>query len=97
MYPMLGPATFLTDGAGGLGWVPQFARSRLFWAGFSLSFAILAWNMLNFFEPLIPRIPILGSWFSMARGFPYTFHTRINFLTIGFAYFANVSVLFIAQ
>ena len=91
---MLGPATFLTDGAGGLGWVPQFARSRLFWAGFSLSFAILAWNMLNFFEPLIPRIPILGSWFSMARGFPYTFHTRINFLTIGFAYFANVSVLF---
>jgi hypothetical protein len=30
----------------------------------------------------------------VARGFPYTLHTRINLLTVGFSYFANVSVLF---
>lgn len=93
VYPMLGPAMYLTEEREG-GWIPHFAQSRLFWAGFGVSFAILGWNILSFFEPLIPRIPILGSWFSMARGFPYTFHTRINFLTVGFAYFANVSVLF---
>jgi len=92
VYPMLQPALVLTEE--GVGWLPQFASGRLFWAGFAVSFGILSWNVLHFFEPLIPQIPLQGSWFSIARGFPYTLHTRINFLTIGFAYFANVSVLF---
>jgi hypothetical protein len=94
IYPILSPALVLTRTDQEVGWLPGFTRSPLFWAGCAISFSTLAWNMLNYFEPVIPRIPVLGSWFSLARGFPYTFHTRINFFTVGFAYFANVGVLF---
>ncbi|HCR16519.1 MAG TPA: hypothetical protein DIU35_03465 [Candidatus Latescibacteria bacterium] len=94
IYPILSPALELTRTDDEPGWLPGFMRSPLFWVGFAISFCTLAWNIMNYFEPLIPRIPILGSWFSLARGFPYTFHTRINFFTVGFAYFANIGVLF---
>ena len=94
VYPLLNPALELARSADGRSVWPGFARSHLFWAGFGVSFGVLAWNILNFFEPSIPAIPVQGSWFSMARGFPYTLNTRINFFTIGFAYFANVGVLF---
>ena len=93
VYPMLIPAQELTRLDEQPSILPPFARSTLFWTGFSIAFGILGWNVLCFFHTSLPRIPIQGHWFSMARGFPNTFHTRINFFTIGFAYFANVEVL----
>ena len=75
VYPMLRPALEMAEGVDGRFLLPPFARSHLFWAGFGIAFGIFAWHMIYFFEPLVPRIPILGSWFSIARGFPYTFHT----------------------
>ena len=94
VYPMLSPALQLTQSADGERLWPGFARSGIFWIGFAISFGTIAWNAISYFLPLVPRIPVQGHWFSMARGFPYTFNTRINFFTVGFSYFANVGVLF---
>ena len=93
VYPMLIPAQELTRLDAEPGFIPPFGRSRLFWAGFGISFGILGWNILGFFNEGLPTISIQGEWYSLARGMPYTLRTRTNFFTIGFAYFANVEVL----
>jgi len=71
---------------------PSLLRNRLFWAGAAVSFAILAWNMLSYFSPTIPQIPLKNRWFGIARGFP-GLEWRLNFFVLGFAYFANLDVL----
>jgi hypothetical protein len=93
VYPMLIPAQELTRLDETSSFLPPFARSRIFWAGFAIAFGFLGWNVVCFFNSSLPRLPIQGHWFAIARGFPNTFYTRVNFFTIGFAYFANVEVL----
>ena len=73
--------------------LPALFRGGLFWAGFGIGFGILAWNMLGYFWPLVPGIPIMGEWVVFAKHFPRV-NTRINFLTVGLAYFANLNILF---
>ncbi len=93
-YPLVDVAVGLVSGAEDRhGILPPFARGRLFWAGFAVSFGILSWNILATFQPIVPAIPILGRWFPFARDFP-SVHTRVNFFTVGFAYFANPHALF---
>ena len=41
----------------------------------------------------MPKIPIAGQWVVFVRSFPRV-NTRINFLTVGLAYFANLNILF---
>jgi hypothetical protein len=91
-YPMLGPPVSLADAAdaparSGLFW------TRLFWVGFALVFTIKAWNIISYFVPGFPRIWLGRQWFYFARYFPPQ-HTGVNFFTIGFAYFANIDLLF---
>jgi hypothetical protein len=70
-----------------------FWHDRLFWIGLTVPLAILSWNYLVFIYPLLPFINTAGRWIALARGFP-SFRTRVNFFTLGFAYLANLEVLF---
>lgn len=75
------------------GILPAFARSKLFWFGFAVPFGIICWNMINYFEPAWPRIPV-GQWQSLllARGFQPLL-VKINFFVMCFAFFTPLNVL----
>jgi hypothetical protein len=73
--------------------LPDAFRGAHFWSGFCVSCGIICWNMLTYFWPLVPKIPITGKWIVFVRNFP-RINTKINFLTAGFAYFANLNILF---
>ena len=89
-YPVLGPPVALAaDAPKGEG----ILHNRLFWIGCGLIFFVKAWNILSYFNPGIPIIWLGQQWFYFARFYPPQ-HTGVNFFTIGFAYFANVDVLF---
>ena len=91
-YPILGPPVAMASAAdaprgGGI------LRNRVFWAGCLLIFFVKGWNILSYFSPGIPIIWLGQQWFYFARFYPPQ-HTGVNFFTIGFAYFANVELLF---
>lgn len=91
-YPVLGPPVALSSAAN----APKgegILHNRLFWIGCGLIFFVKAWNILSYFNPGIPIIWLGQQWFYFARFYPPQ-HTGVNFFTIGFAYFANVDVLF---
>ena len=67
--------------------------NRVFWIGAAIPLSILAWNMVSYFSPGFPLIRLGHGWMSMGAYFP-RMHIRFNFYTVGFAYFANVDVLF---
>jgi hypothetical protein len=91
-YPILGPPVALAAAASARPGEGIF-NNRLFWIGCGLIFFIKAWNILSYFNPGIPIIWLGQQWFFFARFFPPQ-HTGVNFFTIGFAYFANVDLLF---
>lgn len=91
-YPVLGPPVELASAAD----APKregILYNRLFWIGCGLIFFVKAWNIMSYFNPGIPIIWLGQQWFYFARFYPPQ-HTGVNFFTIGFAYFANVDVLF---
>ncbi|MDP6775878.1 MAG: hypothetical protein QGI83_03840 [Candidatus Latescibacteria bacterium] len=73
--------------------LPASLRGGLFWLGFAVSFGVIGWNILNYFWPVIPKLPWGIRWSVFVKGYP-RFNTGINFYTAGFAYFANLSILF---
>ncbi|NQT54074.1 hypothetical protein HQ576_18610 [bacterium] len=91
VFPLLEPILDMTQGSGRA--LPGFLRNRLFWVGFAVSFGVIGWNVLSYFDAQFPQIPVAGSYVSVLRGFR-PIDTRINFFTLGFAYFAPVDVLF---
>lgn len=93
VYPLVSVAADLVTPAGDGRGLPGLMRGRLFWAGFALTFGVLFWNILTYFSPLFPPVPIQGQWAVFIRSVP-RIHTKINFLTMGFAYFASLDILF---
>jgi len=73
---------------------PEFLRNRLFWIGAALPLFVILWNCIGYFWPTFPQMNfIYGRWYRFNRWFP-PFYTRVNFFVIGFAYFANLDVIF---
>ena len=64
-----------------------------YWIGFGLTLSLMLWNTLTFFWQILPEINLSLPFFYFARGFPPIF-PRFNLYIMGFAYFANVDVLF---
>lgn len=91
-YPLVAVTEELVAGSDEPGLLPAFMRGKLFWFGFAISFGVLGWNILSYFPFGVPEIPVTGRWFQLGRDFP-TIQTRLNFFTIGFAYFANPDIL----
>lgn len=69
-YPLAEMTTELVRGAGEGPLLPRFARSGLFWMGFSVPFVTLCWNVACRFSPNMPEIPSELPPLVMAPGFP---------------------------
>ena len=95
VYPLAQVAADMAGDAREGGPFPGFMRTRAFKFGFAAATLVMTWNMMSHFAPGFPEIPlgIPSRWTSFFKGFP-SLHTTINFYTIGFAYLANLDVLF---
>lgn len=71
---------------------PAFMQGKLFWIGFIIPLFIALWNIIGYFSPLFPTIPLRNS-IGIARDFP-DIRLYIFFPLIGFAYLINLDVSF---
>ncbi len=92
-YPLVGVTLDIIEGSDGRRLLPVFMQSRLFWSGFAVAFGTLGWNVIGYFAPATPLVPLRGTMFSFASGFPGVYTLKSAF-AIGFAYFANLEILF---
>ena len=79
-------------------WPPPFMRNRLFLIGFLVGLGIISWNIIRYFVPGFPRLPLasglhLSAPLYIGRG-ALGIQTKMNLYMIGFAYFASLEVLF---
>jgi len=79
----------------GQGRLPAFMANRVFWVGLSIPVFATAWNIISFFQPTFPRIPIFhgAHYVQIARGFP-NLRTKVNLFVMGFAFLTPLEVLF---
>ncbi len=93
-YPLLTPTVTLTEGLTPGSFWSDTVRSRLFWGGFAIAFAIGTWNYFSFAFPTVPRLPsfLLGRWFPLGRYAPPLW-TKLNLYTVGFGYFVDLDIL----
>lgn len=78
--------------------LPDLFRSRFFQVGFIASLFVICWNLLNWFSPMIPKVPLIATYTSfpqliIARGFP-AIHAKLDVFVIGFAFLTRMDVLF---
>lgn len=88
-YPILHPAGDLAEAEAKV----PLLQNRFFMFGAAIPLAIIMWNILGYFSPGFPGIRLGPGWMAMGQYFP-RIHVSFNFYTVGFAYFANVDVLF---
>ena len=91
-YPLLEPVRELSAEPAS-GRVAGVVRSPLFLIGAAVPLALMAVEVVGFFWPTFPTPQLhRAHYFYFARDFP-PINTKVNFYTIGFAYFANLNVL----
>jgi hypothetical protein len=90
-YPLVEVGRMLSDTAPD-GVLSRILRSRLFWIAFGLVMVIKMWNVIGYFSPGLPRIPIEGGRFTPVRDYPQLIK-RFSPYAIGFGYFAPTDVL----
>ncbi|MBT4139976.1 MAG: hypothetical protein HOE48_18810 [Candidatus Latescibacteria bacterium] len=75
---------------------PDIFYTPLFWLGAAVPFSLLAWKSLSWFYPLLPILDVFpnAGKFYFTRYSPHIQIEPMNCFTIGFAYFANLQVLF---
>jgi hypothetical protein len=69
-YPLAEMTSELIRGAEDRPRLPRFARSGLFWVGFSIPFGMLAWNVGCTFSPTLPPLPSELPPITLANDFP---------------------------
>jgi hypothetical protein len=79
---------------------PPLANNRLFWVGFAIPILIICWNIVGYFLPDFPKIPITRAgggvtFLQINRYIPSRyFYIGIHFFIMGFAYWTSLEVLF---
>lgn len=93
VYPLAAVAVEMTEGVEGR--LPEFTRGRLFWGGAIFAFLLFAWNAVSWFIPAFPGVSALpyAGYYRVLTYSPGIYIQPFQFLTIGFAYFANTEVL----
>ncbi|MCZ6636003.1 MAG: hypothetical protein O7G87_21610 [bacterium] len=76
--------------------LPRLMRSKMFWFGAAVAFALFAWNTLSWFYPSVPGIAAYphAGYYRFSRHSPGLYIKPFQFYTIGFAYFADLQLLF---
>ena len=97
-YPLARMPMLLVGRSRGRGWLPDVARSRLFWIGAAVPFGIVCWNIVSWFAPGFPTLPLLERFavfpqIQFARGFP-ALHAKVDFFVMSFAYLTSTEILF---
>lgn len=91
-FPMADIPLLLIGRQSGKGRSPGWMRERLFWVGAGVPFAIIAWNTLNWFNPLFPRFTLTQDGAAISF-FGIGYSTKLDFFTLGLAYFAPLQIL----
>lgn len=92
-YPLMELPRQLISTPEGSAW-PGFVRKKVFWVGFGIPFFIVMWNVVTYFTPAFPPIPMdLSGNIQFGRAFPAV-NTNINYAIVGFTYFVNLDVSF---
>ena len=65
-YPLLHAATDLAEAEN----KTPLMKNRIFWIGAAISFFILAWNIIYYFNPGFSRIRLGPGWMNMGSYFP---------------------------
>lgn len=76
--------------------LPRFIKQKLFWFGVAFALALFVWNSLSWFYPAVPSMGVFpyAGYFRFVRDSPGLYVKPFQFYTIGFAYFANLQLLF---
>ena len=92
-FPLMELPRQLISTPEGSAW-PGFVRKKVFWIGFGIPFFIVMWNVVTYFTPAFPPIPMdLSGNIQFGRAFPAV-NTNINYAIVGFTYFVNLDVSF---
>ena len=96
VYPLAAVPMEMAEGASTRSALPDFMRGRLFWFGAALAFLLFAWHATSWFFHGMPGIRFFphAGYFRFTRYSPGVYIQPLQFYTIGFAYFANLQVLF---
>ena len=75
---------------------PDVMRQKLFWVAALAALALFVWESLSWIFPGVPDVGVLpsGGVFRFTRYSPAVNVRPLQFYTLGFAYFANLEVLF---
>ena len=92
MFPMADIPLLLIGRSSAGSRFPGWVCSRLFWWGAAIPFLIIAWNTLNWSNPLFPHIGPTQDG-SAITVFRVAYSTKVDFFTFGLAYFAPLQIL----
>ena len=91
-YPMMIPIQILVGDRKEL-MTASSGKIPLFWVGFAISFGILGWNVLTFFNEYLPDIDLRQGWVKLVKNGINVYTSQLNLLTLGLSYFASVEIL----
>ncbi|NOZ20803.1 MAG: hypothetical protein GXP25_06910 [Planctomycetes bacterium] len=93
-YPLVQIPLALIEGSASRGRIlPPFARSGAFWFGAAVPFFMICWNMIHYFYPTVPQVPIgKWRWLRLWKGFPPIL-AKVNIFVMAFAFFTPLDVL----
>ena len=96
VFPMVEVPIELARNADSERLFPDVMRQKLFWGAALAALALFVWESLSWIFPGVPDVGVLpsGGVFRFTRYSPAVNVRPLQFYTLGFAYFANLEVLF---
>ena len=96
VYPLVAVPLEMVRDADSDRLLPEFMQSKLFWGPAALAFGLFAWKSISWFLPALPDITVIPSagLLRFTRHSPALILQPLQFYTLGFAFFANLEVLF---
>ena len=88
------PLDIMSD-PGGKWHIPAVMRTRAFWVGAAIPSSVVFFNMIQYFAPGFPRIPIANEFnIALSEHLGGKLILKLNWYTLGFAYMVSTHILF---